>query len=75
MVLNLTAINPVYEAFQKHRHRLESEHRGRYALVSSNEIVGIYDGAEEAAAELRGRVLQWPDGRLLHRPHEIVVPV
>jgi hypothetical protein len=60
VVLNLTAINPVYETFQKHRHRLESEHRGRYALVSSNEIVGINDGAEEAAAELRARFSSGP---------------
>lgn len=56
----MTAINPVYETYQRHRAGLEREHRSKYALVSSNEIVGIFDTAEDANFALRARFFSGP---------------
>jgi hypothetical protein len=56
----VTAINPVHETFLRHRDRLEREHRGKHALVSSNEIVGIFDTVADAELVLRARFSEGP---------------
>jgi hypothetical protein len=56
----VTAINPIHETYLRHRARLERDHRGQHALVSSNEIVGVFKESAAAEVELRARFSEGP---------------
>ena len=44
-----TAVATDHVAYnEKHRHRLESEHLGRIALMKDGEVVGIYNDMTDA---------------------------
>jgi len=58
----VTAINPVHQTFLRHREQLERDHRQKFALVSANEVVGVFETEADAKAALQAR---FPNGPML----------